>query len=248
MVRAIETSILPQMLTYCFLGLDQSNLKLGKTNNNEDLAVSLTLYGYPNTRALRATWLLEELGLDYQYHYIDLLKAEARTPEFLEINPAGKLPALRTEGGVITESLAILNYLCALKPEAELIPTLSPFRRAQYDQWCAFALTELEQPMWTISKHKFALPKEHRVSDVIQTAEYEFKVALELLSRGLGDNNYILGDQFSAVDILIGHSLFWGVSFKQKIEQENINAYIGRLGVRPALKTAMEKEKKAAPK
>lgn len=208
--------------------------------------MSLTLYGYPNTRALRVTWLLEELGLDYEYHYIDLLKAEARAPEFLDINPAGKLPALKTEGGVITESLAILNYLCALAPEAELIPTLSPFRRAQYDQWCSFAITELEQPMWSISKHKFALPKEHRVSEAIQTAEYEFQVALDLLSRGLGDNNYILGDQFSAVDILLGHSLFWGVSFKQKIEQENINAYIGRLGVRPALKTAMEKEKKAA--
>jgi glutathione S-transferase len=209
--------------------------------------MTLSVYGYPNTRALRVTWLLEELGLDYQYQYVDLLKGEARSPEFLEINPAGKLPALKAEGGVITESLAILNYLCALKPEAELIPTLSPFRRAQYDQWCAFALTELEQPMWTISKHKFALPKEHRVSEVIPAAEYEFQVALDLLSRGLGSNNYILGEQFSAVDILLGHSLFWSVSFKQNIEQENINAYIGRLGVRPALKTAMEKEKKAAP-
>lgn len=208
--------------------------------------MSLTLYGYPNTRALRVTWLLEELGLDYDYKYVDLLKAEAREPEFLEINPAGKLPALKTEGGVITESLAIMNYLCALRPEAELIPNLSPFRRAQYDQWCSFALTELEQPMWSISKHKFALPKAHRFSEAIPSFEYEFQVALDLLSRGLGSNDYILGDQFSAADILLGHSLFWGVSFKQKIQQENINAYIGRLGVRPALNLAMEKEKKAA--
>lgn len=208
--------------------------------------MSLTLYGYPNTRTLRATWLLEELGLDYQYRVVDLLKAQAKAPDFLEVNPAGKLPVLKTEGGVITESLAILNYLCALQPEAELIPTLSPFRRAQYDQWCSFAVTELEQPMWTISKHKFALPAERRVSDVIQTAEYEFQIALDLLSRGLGPNRYILGEQFSAVDILLGHTLFWAVSFKQKIEQENINEYIGRLGVRPALNSAMEKEKKAA--
>ena len=208
--------------------------------------MSLTLYGYPNTRALRVTWLLEELGLEYQYKYVDLLEGEAREPQFLEINPAGKLPALKTEGGVITESLAIINYVCALNPEAQLIPSLSPFRRAQYDQWCSFAIAELEQPMWSISKHKFALPKQYRFIDAIPSFEYEFQVALDLLSRGLGTNDYILGDQFSAADILLGHSLFWGVSFKQNIPQENINAYIGRLGVRPALNVAMEKEKKAA--
>ncbi len=208
--------------------------------------MSMIVYGYPNTRSLRVIWLMEELGLEYQYHFVDLLKGEAQSPEFLAINPAGKVPALKTEGGIITESLAIMNYLCALKPEAELIPGLSPFRRAHYDQWCSFALTELEQPMWTISKHKFALPKEYRVPDVIPAAQYEFQKALGLLSKGLGSNKYILGEQFTAADILLGHSLFWGVSFKQKIEQENINDYIGRLGVRTALNTAMEKAKKAA--
>lgn len=209
-------------------------------------AKRMIVYGYPNTRALRVTWLMEELGFEYEYQCVDLLNGEARSPEFLEINPSGKVPTLKTEGGVITESLAIMNYLCALKPEAELIPSLSPFRRAQYDQWCSFGLTELEQAMWTISKHKFALPREYRTPEVIPAAEYEFQVALGLLSKGLGANKYILGEQFSAADIIIGHSLFWAVSFKQKIEHENINEYIGRLGVRTALNVAMEKEKKAA--
>lgn len=207
--------------------------------------MSLTVYGYPNTRALRVTWMLEELGLDYQYQLVDLMQGEARSDAYLKINPAGKIPALKTEGGVLTESLAIINYLCALAPEAELIPMLSPFRRAQYDQWAVFALTELEQPMWTVSKHKFALPKEYRVRDIIPTAEYEFQKAVALLSQGLGDNDFILGNDFSAADVVIAHSLFWGLSFGQKIEQKNLAGYLGRMGVRPGLAAARQKEKQA---
>lgn len=205
----------------------------------------LTVYGYPNTRTLRVTWALEELGLEYDYQLVDLMKGEARQPEYLSVNPGGKLPALHTDGGNITESLAIINYLCALKPEAELVPTLTPFRRAQYDQWSVFSVAELEQPLWTMGKHKFALPKPYRVAEVLKTAEFEFQTALDLLSKGLGDSDYILGDDFSAADILLGHTLFWGMSFGQKIEQENLSAYIGRVGVRPALSAAREREKQA---
>ncbi|MCH2157678.1 MAG: glutathione S-transferase family protein [Oleiphilaceae bacterium] len=207
--------------------------------------MSLTVYGYPNTRTLRVTWLLEELGLDYNFQLVDLMKGEARQTSFLELNAGGKVPAIRVDGGIITESLAIMNYLCTLKPEAELIPTYSAFRRAQYDQWSVFAIAELEQPLWTMGKHKFALPKDYRVREMEATSVYEFQVALDLLSKGLGQQDYILGDSFSAADILLGHCLFWGMSFGQSIEQENLKAYIGRLGVRPALGLARQKEKQA---
>jgi len=207
--------------------------------------MSLTVYGYPNTRSLRVTWIMEELGLDYDYHLVDVMQGEARSEAYLSINPGGKVPALKTEGGVITESLAIINYLCALKPEAELIPALSPFRRALYDQWSIFALIELEQPMWTISKHKFALPKDYRIRDAIPSAEYEFQNAVHLLSEGLGDKDFILGAEFSAADIVLAHSLFWGLSYGQKIQQKNLAGYLGRVGVRPALAAARDKEKQA---
>lgn len=209
--------------------------------------MSLTVYGYPNTRTLRVTWALEELGLDYDYQLVDMTKGETKSEQYLALNPGGKVPTLVTDGGAITESLAIINYLVALKPESELIPTTSPFRRACYDQWSIFALAELEQPLWTIAKSKFALPGDYRVPEIQKTAEYEFQQALNLLSLGLGEHDFILGENFSAADILLAHTLFWGMSFKQKIDQPNLQAYIGRMGVRPALSAAREREKSALP-
>lgn len=207
--------------------------------------MNLKVYGFPNTRSLRVTWVLEELGMEYEYHLVDMTKGESQSPAYLDVNPAGKVPALSVDGSYLTESAAILNFLGALKPEAGLIPDTSPLRRAFYDQWSIFAVTELEQPLWTIGKNKFALPKEHRCPDIFATAEWEFQKALKLFSNGLGENDYILGADFSAADILLGHTLFWGMAFKQNIEQDNLKAYIGRLGVRPALSAARTREQQA---
>ena len=204
--------------------------------------MSLKVYGFPNTRSLRVTWALEELGLDYEYHKVDLAGGETRTSEYREIHSGGKVPALVTEGGALSESLAIVNYLAALKPDAALVPEASPFKRALYDQWSLFALTELEQPLWTMGKHKFALPKDQRRQEIFATAEWEFQKALAIFSDGLGDKPYILGEEFCAADILLAHTLFWGMAFKQEIAQENLRAYMGRLGARPALAAARNRE------
>ena len=207
--------------------------------------MSLKVYGYPNTRSVRVVWMLEELALDYDYQLVDFMKGESKASGFLELNPAGKVPVLQVDGTYLTESAAIINYLHSLRPDAGLIPEGGALRRAVYDQWCFFALTELEQPLWTMAKHKFAIPKEKRCPDVIATAEWEFQQALKLLSEGLGERDYILGKEFSAADILIAHSLFWGMACKQPIEQENLKAYIGRCGIRPALAAARAKEQAA---
>jgi len=205
----------------------------------------MIVYGYPETRSVRIVWLLEELGLEYEYQAIDLIRGEARREPYLSINPQGKVPALKTDQGIICESLAIMNYLCSMKPEPGLMPNESAYQRALYDQWSVYAVTELEQPLWTMAKHKFVLPKEYRVNEVLPAAEYEFQKALLSLSKGLADREYILGPRFSAVDILLGQCLMWGMSFGQRIEQESIQAYVKRLVERPALVRAREKEKKA---
>lgn len=209
--------------------------------------MSITVYGYPNTRSLRATWMCEELALDYQYQLVNLVLGEAHQQPFLKVSAGGKVPALVTDAGSITESLAIVNYLGSVTPESNIIPTASPFRRAIYDQWTIFAIAELEQPLWTMGKHKFVLPKEKRVPAVVETAQWEFQTALKLFSEGLGDNDFILGNDFTAADILLGHCLFWGLAFKQSIEQENLKAYLGRVGARPALVAARKRESSALP-
>ena len=207
--------------------------------------MSITVFGFPSSRSIRVTWMLEELGLAYDYQLVNMSKGESQSPAYLAVNPAGKVPALQTEQGILTESVAILNYLGALKPDEGLIPAHTLFERARYDQWCLFAVTELEQPLWTIGKNKFALPKAQRCPEIFPTAEWEFQKALNLLSDGLGENAYILGSHFSAADILLAHTLFWGRDFKQKIEAVNLQDYMQRLSQRPALAAARKKEQDA---
>jgi glutathione S-transferase len=202
----------------------------------------IKIYGYPKTRSTRITWLLEELGMVYEFKLVDLNKGGNKSPEFLMINPAGKIPALVDDDLVMTESAAIVTYLADKYAEKGLIPMVATVERATYDQWSYFALCELEQPLWTIGKHKFALQADKRVKDVIPTAEWEFQNALALLSNGLGDKLYILGDHFSGVDILLGQTLFWAIAFKQPVEQINVRAYIERLKGRKALTRAWSEE------
>ncbi|MEH6548922.1 MAG: glutathione S-transferase family protein [Pseudomonadales bacterium] len=194
----------------------------------------IKIYGYPNTRSDRVNWVLEELEQEYEYHLVDLTKGDSRSPEYHAINPAGKIPAMLDDDLILTESAAIISYLADKFPEAGLIPAVGSKARGLYNQWSYFALCELEQPLWTISKHKFAIPAEHRVTGVINTAVWEFQRALELLSKGLADRDYILDDGFSGADILLGHTLIWGIAFKQEISQDNLKAYVERLQQRPA--------------
>jgi glutathione S-transferase len=205
----------------------------------------ITVYGYPKTRTLRVTWLLEELGLDYQYTLVNLAKGDSQSPEFLAINPAGKVPALSVDDHVMFESAAMVTFLADKYASGSLIPEAGSFERAQHDQWCYFVLSELEQPLWTIAKHKFALPKAQRVAEVFPTAAWEFQKALTLLSRGLGEKDYILGDRFTVADILIAHTLRWGLSFKMAIEQDNLNRYLERMESRSARALADQRETQA---
>lgn len=202
----------------------------------------LTLYGYPNTRSIRIGWMLEELEQDYHYQLIDFAKGDIQSPEYLAINPAGKVPALRDEELVLTESAAIVSYLGDKFGATSLVPSAGTKARGRYEQWCYFALCELEQPLWTITKHKFALPKAQRVAEIFPTASWEFQRALKLFSQGLGEQQFILGDQFSAADILLAQTLFWASDTQQAIDQDNLRAYRDRLRTRPALERALQRE------
>ncbi|MBR9910722.1 MAG: glutathione S-transferase family protein [Gammaproteobacteria bacterium] len=205
----------------------------------------ITVYGLPKSRSTRVLWALEEVQQDYTFIPLDFLKGEQLQPDYLRINPAGKVPALLHEDFVLTESAAIVNYV-ATEFGDDLIPRNNNRLRAEYDRWCFFTLSELEQPLWTIGKHKFALPAEKRVPAVLETANWEHEKALGLLSQGLGEKTYILGDQFSGADILLGHTLRWGLAFKRPLPQQNLQDYLARLEARPALQAAVQRESQAA--
>ena len=202
----------------------------------------MKLYGHPKTRSTRISWMLEELGEQYEFCLVDFKKGESQSPEYLAINPAGKIPALIHDDLLLLESAAIIAYLGDIYPDSKLVPVAGTAERAIYDQWSYFAMCELEQPLWTLGKNTFALPKKYRCAEILPTAQWEFQKALKLFSNGLGDKSYILGESFTAVDILLCQTLLWAIAFKQPVEQKNLLAYVARMQSRPALARAVAKE------
>ena len=202
----------------------------------------IQLFNYPDTRGLRVTWMLEELGQEYEYKLVPFGSNRFASEEYVKVNPAGKVPAIRDGDLVLTESAAIVTYLGDKYPEKNLVPPAGTAQRAKYEQWCYFVLSELEQPLWTKGKHKFILPPDKRVPAVFETAEWEFQKALNILNQGLDGNRYILGDTFSAADILIGHTLSWARTAKQPVELQNVTDYAEMLLGREALQRARARE------
>src|SRR3546814_10313489 len=114
----------------------------------------MKLYGTPPTRVLRAIWLLNELGLEYEHCPVDLMQGEAQRPEFLDLKPAAKVPVLVDGDVVLTESAAIQLYLAEKNTEAGLIPEEME-ERAQMYRWIFFLVNEIEQPQLRIARHQF---------------------------------------------------------------------------------------------
>lgn len=196
----------------------------------------VTLYGAPNTRTVRVLWALQELALPYEYVVIDLFNGEGQSPEFLKLNPNGKVPALIDEGRVLLETGAICSYLAdsVSNQSPALIPEAGSYQRAIYQQWCDFQLSELEVPAWMLTKNKRLYPKESKLNDLAEAMGWEARRAERVLSKGLEGQSYILGDHFSIVDIHMTISLVWNMSAGFPLQHENVKAYLQRCMARPA--------------
>jgi glutathione S-transferase len=200
----------------------------------------MKLYGYRNGRTLRAAWALEEVGAEYEYVEVDLMRGEGREPWFLAINPAGKVPVLIDGGQVITESAAICMHLAEKYPASRLLPPVGSPERTECYKWISFILMELDVPLWTIAKHRFALPKERRVPAVIESAKWEFNVAVRILEAGLNQRRFLVGDTFTVADILAGHTLSWAKSARFELARD-LDRYLGSLLARDAAKRGRDR-------
>lgn len=192
----------------------------------------LKLYGYRNGRTLRALWTLEEAGAPYEYVEVDVLRGEGKAGWFLQINPAGKVPVLVDGDLVLSESAAICLHIAERYPDARLLPPPGTNARSECFRWISFILTELDAPLWTIAKHRFALAADKRVPAVIETAKWEFGEAVALLAQGLGEREWLCG-AFSVADVLAGHVLLWGRSARCVVP-EPLQPYLDRCVARSA--------------
>ena len=179
-------------------------------------------------------WALEEIGAQYEYVEIDLMRGEGREPQFLEINPAGKVPVLNDDGAIITESAAICMHLAEKHPQRRLLPPAGTVERSQCYKWMSYVLTELDAPLWAIAKHRFALPRDRRVPAVIETSSWEFRTAVKILATGLGNRSFLVGDRLTVADILAGHTLSWAKSARLALGSEQLEGYLASLLARDA--------------
>lgn len=202
----------------------------------------IKLYGYPRSRSTRVVWMLEELGIEYEFIKIDLLAGGGQSQDYLKIHADGKVPAIDDDGFVLTESAAIMSYLADKYPEANMAPKPATKARARYDEWCFFVLTELEQPLWTVGKHTFVLQEDKRVPEILEVAHWEFLKACRVLEKKLAGNEYALEDTFSAIDILIAHTLRWAQAFGVSSDSDVLDSYRDRISARPAFEKVISRE------
>jgi len=194
----------------------------------------MKLYEYGRSRSTRCHWMLAELGLEYETVTVDLSKGEQRRPEFLAINPYGKVPVLVDGDAVVTESAAICTWLAERSPDKKLIPPEGTLDRAHYYQWTFFCMAELEPFLWAVRKHMLLYPKEKRSPDAIRLAKEEYANNVACLAGQIGSEGFVLGPSFTAADIIIGYNLLWADTLDLLHGHALLFDYLDRLRQRPA--------------
>ncbi len=188
----------------------------------------VTLFHSPNTRSSAARTLLEELGAPHDLRVLNMKAGEQRQPAYLAINPMGKVPALKHGDALITEQVAIFLYLADLFPEAGLAPPVSDPLRGPYLRWMVFYGSCFEPAMTDRGlKHEPAPPSMSPYGD--------FDTMLTVVLDQLANGPYILGERFSAADVLWGTALTWMTAFKLLPELPVVTAYTSRINARPAV-------------
>jgi glutathione S-transferase len=184
----------------------------------------MKLYYNPRSRAVIAKWMLDECGTDYEIVHIDFEKREHKAPEFLKINPAGKLPALVDDDSKIFESAAICLYLGDKFPEVNLAPRIGAPERARYLSLIVYSTSQVEPAMGDALLGLQWLP---------QRGWTDFETAKDLVERELGDGPYLFGDWFTAADVMIGSMFIWRRIFTGQPDRPKLDAYVDRLLARP---------------
>jgi glutathione S-transferase len=201
--------------------------------------MNLTFFHAPNSRAGAVRILLEELGAPYDLHVLNLKKNEQRAPSYLAVNPMGKVPAIVHDGALVTEQPAIFIYLADLFPEAGLAPTLGDPLRGPYLRWLAFYGSSFEPAINDVAMKREPAPP-------MMCPYGDFDTMLATLTRQLRAGPYLLGERFSAADVLWGTALGWITMFKLVPELPEIMAYIDRVSSRPAARRAAEADAQLA--
>ncbi|MCC7273165.1 MAG: glutathione S-transferase [Alphaproteobacteria bacterium] len=192
----------------------------------------LTLYHIPQSRSLTALWMLEELGLPYRVRKLDLAAAEQRGAAYLKINPSGKVPALADGPMVVTERGAICMHLADRYAPGRLAPIVVDPRRAEYLSWMFYAAGVLE-PLLTLAFLRIEMPAPPGA-----LAWGDWTTMTAVVRDAVAHREFLLGNQFSAADIMVGSMLAWALGTGVMEREGPTAAYVERLAARPARQRA----------
>jgi glutathione S-transferase len=195
----------------------------------------VTFFHAPQSRSGGTRALFEELGVDYDLHALNLKAGEQRQPAYLAVNPMGKVPAIRHGDALITEQPAVFMYLADLYPAAKLAPPIGDPLRGPYLRWLVYYGSCFEPAV--IDK---SMQREPATPSTCPYGDYD--TMLKTLTDQLEKGPYLLGDTFSAADVLWGTALNWTTMFKLVPELPVIRAYIDRVLARPAMQRAAAKD------
>jgi glutathione S-transferase len=187
----------------------------------------LTLFHSPNTRSSSVLQLLEELGAPYDLHVLNNKAQEQRQPAYLAINPMGKVPAIMHGDALVTETVAIFIHLADAFPKAGLAPAIGDPLRGPYLRWLVYYAASFEPAL--VDK---AMKREPASPGMSPYGDYD--TMLKTLTGQLAKGPYLLGERFTAADVLWSTALRWTTMFGLVPELPVIKDYIARLGARPA--------------
>ncbi len=196
--------------------------------------MAITLYYNPQSRARITRWLLEEIGAPYELAPVGYEDGSMRSPEFLDISPMGKVPAIVDDGAVVTESVAIALYLAdKYKSPNDLAPAVDDPLRGEYLRWTVFYASCLE-PAITQKVARFEMPRQ-------QAGWGSYELVIEVLRDRLAKADpWLLGDRFTAADVVLGGGVSYALMFDVFPRLTELMSYTERLTARPAYKRATE--------
>lgn len=192
----------------------------------------ITLFHSPRSRSSIAGWMLEEIGIPYRIHTVDLSKGEQLAPEYLAVNPMGKVPALRHGATTVTEAAAICCYLADAFPSAGLAPAIGDPLRGPYLTWLFWSPSCFEPAV--IDNYLKRAPGPRGMMGWI-----DYKSTLDILARRLATGPWLLGERFTAADVVVGAGVSWGLQFGTVESRPEFVAYAERVRARPAFQRAM---------
>lgn len=201
----------------------------------------IEIYHVPGTRGVRPIWLCAELGIDYRVVDVDFSANYRSSPEWRRMNPVGKVPVMvdtDADGLMFFESGAMVQYLLDRFDQGSLEPERGSPDHALYLQWSWFAEATFARPLGEIVNHLREFPGEQKSEAAIEEMRNRARLCLHALTPQLKQRDYIVGDRFSAADIMLGYSVMLATKYLPEPLPNEVADYWDRLSERPAYKLA----------